>query len=533
MTPLKLLSRTVSWVLLISIVPVMMLLVMAGLILFNVYAFTESPGSAVKIAIGVVPTVLVLGRGLWVLVKKIDNPVRGVPVREHEQPELWALVRRLAEVAHTAPPDDIHLIADANAMVMEDTRLLGLISVRRHMFIGAPLVAELGSAQFAAVLTHELAHYSNRDTRFAGIAYRSRRAYVHTLTTMNRDDYLQRALHFLLRICGSGALRASTKLSRRQESAADEAAANAVGSAATVAAFRELAPIAESWDVFLNNHLVMGWSAGYLPADAFSGYRRLCAALHDELAELRANPPADANPYDTHPPLRERVAAIDALRAVGTVRVPAGNALGLLRNPVPLLDAALLDGLVAEARTKRRVDWPTLIRIGGIASMTENTDQVLATAARLTGRPPSLRTLLDALDAGRLPEFGTDPTDGPRVRYERARLIVHKGLLGAVVRLLTEAGAIHWRESWPSAGAMRLDERYQVSLPELIDAAVAERPNTTGLRALLDAVTQPHGRQQQRGTADRHEDPRPDGHAQGSQEPRPVGEGLYRDGLPR
>jgi Zn-dependent protease with chaperone function len=533
---MTLLWRTVSWALLTSIVPLAMLVVMGALVLLNVYAFTESPITAVKIAVGVVPTVLVLGRGLWVLASKIDNPVRGVPVREHEQPELWALVRRLAEVADTAPPDDIYLVADANAAVLEDTRLLGLISTRRHMFIGAPLVAEMSSAQFAAVLTHELAHYSNRDTRFAGIAYRSRRAFVHTLTTMNRDDYLQRALHFLLRHCGTLALRASMKLSRRQESAADVAAANAVGSAATVAAFRELAPIAESWAVFLNNHLIMGWVEGYLPADAFSGYGRLRASLYNELADLRANPPNEADPYDAHPPMRERIAAIDALRAVGTVRVPAGNALGLLRNPVPLLDAALLDGLVPEARTKRRVDWPTLVRIGGISSVTENTGQVLANAARLTARPPSLRTLLDALDAGLLTELGADPTspsDPPRVRYERAKLIVRKGLFGAVVTTLTDAGAVRWEESWPSVGAMRMDERYQGSLPELVDAAVSERPDTTGLRALLDSAVQPHGRQGHRGTANRDEDPRPDGHAQGGQAPRSVGEGLHRGGVLR
>ncbi len=535
---MKLLSRTVSWVLLISMAPVAMLAVMGALVWFNVFAFTESPVTAVKIAIGVVPTVLVLGRGLWVLASKIDNPVRGVPVCEHEQPELWALVRGLAKVADTAPPDDIYLIADANAAVMEDTRLLGLISTRRHLFIGAPLVAELSAAQLAAVLTHELAHYSNRDTRFAGIAYRSRRAFVHTLTTMNRDDYLQRALHFLLRHCGTLVLRASTKLSRRQESAADVAAATAVGSAATAAAFRELAPIVESWDAFRNNHLIVGWAAGYLPADAFYGYRRLRASLHDELAELRANPPDEADPYDTHPPMNERIAAVDALRALGTVRVPAGSALGLLRNPVSLLDAALLDGLVPEARTKRRVDWPTLVRIGGIAALTGNTDLVLANAARLTGRRPSLQRVLDALDAGLVTELGADPTgptsasDGPRIRYERAKLIVHKGLFGAVVTTLTEAGAVRWRESWPSLGVMALDERYQYSLPELIDAAVSERPDTAGLRALLNSVGL-QGRQERRGTADRAEDPRPDGHAQGGQAPRPVGEGVHRVGAPR
>lgn len=527
---MKLLARTVTWVVLVSVVPLGMLVLIVGLVGFNVWAFTESPVTAVKIAIGVVPTVLVLGRGLWVLAARIDHPVHGVPVREHEQPELWALVRRLAEVAGTAPPDDIHLVAQANAAVREDTRLLGLIATRRHLFIGAPLVAELTSAQFAAVLTHELAHYSNRDTRFAGIAYRSRRAFVHTLGTINRDDLLQRGLHFLLRHTGGVTLRASTRLSRRQESAADEAAAVAVGSAATVAAFRELAPIAESWDVFVNNHLVVGWDAGYLPADAFSGYRKLCAALHDELAGLRADPPAESDPYDTHPPLAQRIAAIEALAAPGTVRVPAGNALGLLRDPLPLLDAALLDGLVPEAHGKRRVDWPTLVRVGGVTALTGNTDQVLATAARLTGRPPRLRTLLDALDAGRLGEFAPEEAgqpDSPRVRAERARLYVHKGLFGAVVATLTDAGAIRWQESWPSVGRMVLDQRFRASLRGLVDAAVADPPNTTALRALLDAAAPPHGRREHRGTAAGNQDPRADGPAQGGQAPWPVGDGLH------
>ncbi|THV42052.1 M48 family metallopeptidase [Glycomyces buryatensis] len=495
-----LLPRTVLWVLLINAVPVAMLALMGALIWFNTWAFIVAPVTAVKIAIGVVPTVLVLGRGLWVLFSKNDNSVHGVPVREHEQPELWALVRRLAVVADTAPPDDIHLVAEANASVREDTRLLGLLSARRHMFIGAPLVAAMSSAQLAAVLTHELAHYSNRDTRFAGLAYRSRSAFTRTLSTINRGDRLQLGLHFLLRRYGAFVFRASAKLSRRQESVADEAAAVAVGSAATASAFRELAPIAESWDVFENNHLVIGWDAGYLPADVFAGYRKLHVSLHDALHGLRTDPPDTADPFDSHPPLRERILAIDALGAVGTIHVPATHALGLLRDPLRLLDAAVLADLTPEAQSKRRADWPTLIRLSGLGSLTENTDRVLATAARITGGPPTLRTLLDALDAGHLIELGADPnhaanpSDGPRVLRERSKLIVHKALFGAVAAALTSAGALRWTESWPSVGTMRLDERYPDSLPDLIDAAVADRPDTSRLRALLDSVRDSPGR---------------------------------------
>ncbi|MBK1789218.1 M48 family metallopeptidase [Prauserella cavernicola] len=534
---MKLFSRTLSWLLLVSIVPVLMIVIMSALIALNVYAFIVSPVTAVKIAIGVVPTVLVLGRGLWVLASKIDNPVHGVPVSEHEQPRLWAMVRGFAQVADTRPPDAIYVIEDANAAVMEDTRLLGLISTKRHLFIGAPLLAELNTAQFAAVLTHELAHYSNRDTRFAGIAYRSRRAFAHTLATLNGGDALQRGLHFLLRHSGAPALRVGADLSRRQERLADEASAIAVGSAATITAFQELAPIAVSWNQFRSNHLVMGWSAGYLPADPFGGYRKLRASLHDEQAALRANPPNESDPFDTHPPMRERIAAIGALGAPGTVRVPAGSALGLLRDPMPLLDAALLAELPPEARTKRRVDWPTLVRVCGLASLTEHTGRVLAAAARLRAGPPSLRTLLDALDAGLLTELGEDPAvpsgpgDGPRVRRERSQLIVRGGLLGAVATVLTDAGVARWIESWPSGGVLQLAEEHKNSLSGLIESAVSERPDTSGLRALLNAAVQPQGRQGHRGTSTGDEDPRPDGHAQGGQAPQRVVEGLHGAGV--
>jgi hypothetical protein len=248
----------------------------------------------------------------------------------------------------------------------------------------------------------------------------------------------------------------------------------------------------------------MGWDAGYLPADALEGYRRLRASLQDEPIEPPAAPP---DPYDTHPPMSERIAAVRSMGAAGTVRVADAHAIGLLRDPAALLDAALLDGLPPGARTRRRADWPALVGIAGVASLTESTAQVLASAARVTGRPASLGTLLDALDAGLLVEIGADSTspgfstDGPRVRRERARLLVHKGLLGAVVAALTDLGALRWRESWPSLGAMRLDERLQGPLPELIDAAVADPPNTSRLRALLDSAQESEEGRRHHGTA--------------------------------
>ncbi|MQM28115.1 M48 family metalloprotease [Glycomyces albidus] len=514
--------RTASHLVLTGAVPAAMLAVMTGLIWFNAYAFTVSTLSALKIAIGVVPTAAVLGSGLWVLVFKGDKPLPGVPVHEHEHPDLWALVRGVAAAVGTAPPDRILLTADANAAVMEDTRLLGLVAARRHMTIGAPLVAEMTAPQLAAVIGHELGHYAARDTRFSAAAYRSRRAFVHTLTVLNRDDYLQRAMHFLLRHYGLLVVRGSANLSRRQERLADEAAATAVGSAATAAAFAALTSIAATWDLFRRDHLRIAWDQGFLPADAFAGFRSLRASLGDE--PIEADEP---DPYDTHPPMHERIAAVEALAAPGELRILPGEASSLLRDPARLLDAALLDGLEPEARAMRRADWTALVRLHVLASLAE--PLVAANAARALGRPPTVETLLDALDAGLLEELGTDPDapqgDPPRVRRERARVLVHKGLTGALAARIDAAGGVEWAESWPFPGAMR--SILADPLAALVDAAVADRPDTSRLRALIDSVERLQGRPQNIGTAHRGEDPRTHGDAQGGERPRAVVEAVH------
>ncbi|WP_335986116.1 M48 family metallopeptidase [Glycomyces sp. MUSA5-2] len=355
-----------------------------------------SPWGGAKIAVALLPLLAALGYGLWALAAADREPPDGVLVEERDQPRLWALVRVLAAAVGTGAPHEIRLTADANAAVREDRRGC---RTHRTMSVGAPLLAAMTATQLAAVLAHELAHYAGRDTRFAGAAYRSRRTYVRTLAALNGDDLLQRALRAVLDRYGAFVLRASAGLARAQEQAADRAAALAAGSAATAGA----------------------------------------------LALLDPSGPAAADPYDTHPPTARRIAAVAAMRAPGSVPVPAGAAAGLLRDPERLF--------------------------GAVAGPPANTDAVLANAARATGREPTLPVLLDALDAGLLPDLApASPGDPPRVRRERARLYVRDGLHRAAAAALTGADA-------------------HAALPAALDAAVADAPDTAPLRALLTLTT--------------------------------------------
>ncbi|WP_431676531.1 M48 family metallopeptidase [Kitasatospora sp. KL5] len=71
-----------------------------------------------------------------------------VAVTPEEQPELWEQVRAAAEVTGERPPDELYLVAEVNAAVAEQTRLLGLLPGRRRMLLGVPLLAGPSARNF-------------------------------------------------------------------------------------------------------------------------------------------------------------------------------------------------------------------------------------------------------------------------------------------------------------------------------------------------------------------------------------------------
>jgi Zn-dependent protease with chaperone function len=475
--------RTLAGVLLLAVFPFALVLLLAGMVTLQVVLFVHSIGTGVKWLIIVVPFSMVMLRALAALTGPIDIPTSGVPLTKGKQRDLWTLVRQLAEVAGTQPPNEIYLTAEANASVVEETRMLGLVSTRRIMFIGAPLVVTLRTDQLAAILTHELAHYGGHHTRLAAMSYRGRRALTSAVSSLDAD-YIQRLLRRLLKAWTKLYLRASSGLSKRQEREADKAAARAAGSAAAASALREIAPTDMSWDLFTQNHLVMGWPAGYLPADPFGGYEALRASLADRLDELRGNPPAgQVIRYDTHPPMAERVAALEAMAAAPVIELDDGPATELLREPRKALDAALASALVKKAKRMRRASWDTLAAVHGMAEAASVGVPLLERA----GQPATVGSLLSALDAGRITELCDVPAAagvGPRGRRVLAGPAVLAGLLAVVQGALAEVGAGHWERDWPSGGRFVTE----LGLGPSLEAAVADPPDTAGLRGLLTAA---------------------------------------------
>lgn len=284
--------------------------------------------------------------------------------KRKQQPEPWAAVRDLAARYGTRAPDEIVLVGDVNAAVSEESRLLGLVGGRRRMYIGAPLLAGLSERRLHAVLTHELGHYGNSDTRLAAITLRGRQRALRTIAhfeeraarARGKEQARQeeraakalakgrnakevdttgagityRAMAAIYTAYATFYLRAPHSVGRAQELAADQAAVRLAGRDATASALRELPVLDTAFDHYMRQYASFGAPARLLPpaGEVYGGLSRFLAdpVRRAEPARMRARLPREQrSPYDSHPPSAERVRIGEAAPADGPVRRPPGR----------------------------------------------------------------------------------------------------------------------------------------------------------------------------------------------------------------
>lgn len=457
----------------------------------------------------------------------------GLPVTPEQQPELWARVNRLAEQTGVRGPAEIKLISAVNAGVREDTKLLGLIPGKRHLYLGVPLLLGLTEAELDSVLAHEFGHYSNQDVRLAGVTVAGRSALGHTIGTLHeRADRLaareaaqleakaakrlaegkpatgeatggtggvERALAGLFTGYAKLYFKVSESVSRRQEYAADLAAARIAGRDATASALRRIPALTAAEGFYFERYVTMGWAAGLLPlpGQVYGGLGELIAdpKRREELERLGLElPEPEADPYDSHPPIAQRVAAVEALPDDGRGPDTSGPALALLREPERTLAELELVAMIPEAATKQRLDWPELVHESCLADCRTQARPIMR-ALTDSGLPGTVGALLDAIDADRhrqiadrLPESEQAATATGRAARESARPALRAGLSRLTVLTLVEAGLAHWEFSWATSAELRLPDGLADTLTPALDAAVAATPDTAPLRELLTAA---------------------------------------------
>ena len=282
----------------------------------------------------------VVGAGaiLVSIVPRIDRfEAPGPRLDPAEQPRLFREVREIARAAGQAPPAEVYLVNDVNAWVAQRGGWMGFAS-RPVMGLGLPLMSRLSVPEFRGVLAHEFGHYCGGDTRLGPWVYKTRAAIGRTLQSL-ADSALQKPFIWY----GNMFLRVTHAISRAQELAADALAARIVGAQAMVRGLTAVHGAGQTFGHYWSGEAVPVLSAGFLPSltDGFRRFldeKQVAEAVARGVAQEMAEGKAD--PYDTHPPLRERIAALRNLPP-GDAPGEEPSALALL-DDVPALERRLL-----------------------------------------------------------------------------------------------------------------------------------------------------------------------------------------------
>ncbi|MBL8896548.1 MAG: M48 family metallopeptidase [Planctomycetes bacterium] len=295
---------------------------------------------------------------LWSVLPRWDRfPPPGVPLREDEQPELFAVIRDVARAAGQAMPREVYLVPEVNAFVAQRGGLMGFFS-RRVLGLGLPLLRTLDADQMRAVLAHEFGHFHGGDTKLGPWIYKTRSAIGRTLQALEGRGS---ALRHPFRWYGNLFLRITHAISRAQEYAADRLAARLVGAAPLREGLMRLPALATLYDVYLQRELGPVLSAGRRPPYA-EGYRLFLE--HPEMVRAAEQITAEAakqtepDPFDTHPPTPLRVQALAALERSETAASDRRPAWSWLRQ-AEALDEQVLAFLAGRERVAKlpRVAW--------------------------------------------------------------------------------------------------------------------------------------------------------------------------------
>jgi Zn-dependent protease with chaperone function len=467
---------------------------------------------ALFLYLATIAAIIIMIRGVFVSIRMRKPP--GVAVTPAQEPALWRRVTELAAMVGTKPPAEIRLVPQLNAAVWEDTKLLGLIPGKRHMMIGVPLLLGLTRPQLDAIIAHELGHFSGSHTRSGALDARVRASIVTAAQAAigGRRNGKPRRFWLLGNDVFAALFTAYARLvlsvtneeSRKQEYAADRTAAQISGRRAAASALREMPALDVAYDFYLDRYVTAGLPLNLLPLpmDIMSGFAMLLREpdRRKELDEIRTNPPATKpSPYDSHPPLADRIAAIENLPDDGRPDPdPRDRAIGLLANPAAAMSEVGVRMVAAQGVNGTGVDWDRLAHAVACQRMTAQALPLRELSSRFAGRQAALADFLGLVDAGRMdavldsmpkPESVARINATGRAARELVKNELQAQLYAWVLADLAAAGRVTWRHSWAQVnGEMVMAPELERDLDAAMRAIVAVIPDPRPLRAVLSRI---------------------------------------------
>lgn len=235
--------------------------------------------------------------------------VDGVLLDPAGSPRLWADLGAICEQVGTAPPDNVIVGIDDNFFATEAPVSVGGTTCRgRTLYVSLALLKQMDGAEADAVLAHEMAHFSGNDTLYSKKISPLLARYAQYLQALAESPLARPIFHFM------NGFRALFELSlgahsRSREFRADRIATEVTsphdfaGALLRVSAYSDFRRRIQD-DLFDKDHVLGAANISERLEEGFHEHARSFAAKPD-LGDV-----ATAHPFDSHPPLAQRLEAI-------------------------------------------------------------------------------------------------------------------------------------------------------------------------------------------------------------------------------
>lgn len=290
---------------------------------------------------------------LWAIFPRIDRfTAPGPRLTQDKFPALFKEIEKIARATRQEMPREVYLVSDVNAFVTERGGFMGIGS-RRVMGIGLPLFHLMTVDELSSVLAHEFGHFYGGDTALGPWIYKTRAAIIRTVESLgNTNQWLQIPFAAYARMF----LRITNGVSRQQEFTADQLAARTVGAKATTSGLQKVHKYGLAFDSYFRQEYVPLLESGFRPPlltgfDLFLKAPQINEAVNNYYMEQTKE--GQSNPYDTHPSLKDRLAALRHL--------PPGEsrneyeAVTLLPGPMEKFVDLLLKAMVTQEEVYRNL----------------------------------------------------------------------------------------------------------------------------------------------------------------------------------
>ncbi len=295
---------------------------------------------------------------LWAIFPRVDRfEAPGPRLTRKQAPELFQEIGKIAHATGQPVPNEVYLVSDVNAFVAERGGLMGIGS-RKVMGIGLPLLNLVTVDEFRAILAHEFGHFYGGDTSLGPWIYKTRAAIIRTVVGLSRAS--NRLLQIPFEAYAKMFLRITNAISRQQEYTADQLAARIVGKRAAVSGLQSVHKYGYAFQAFFQQEYLPALNANVRPPmmEGFKSFisvpkiaQAIQGAFEQQLAEGKAEE------YDTHPSLKERIAALQDLPEG---RITDERPASVLIAGIPDAEKIILESIAADktaVQALKTVGW--------------------------------------------------------------------------------------------------------------------------------------------------------------------------------